>query len=423
MPYNYKLHLATQLKYSELEMGLVKYGLLLTTLTLALAETQNDCVVPIASRRHLYIQWPLIYKPGGELYPVHLDAEQQTASVHLPVGEEVLLSCGPNYLKKFNRAETLSVKCESDGKLKSLSSAADIQNEAKPVSYYGCDLRVVEEVLSTVNDCNNQAWTPVAFGYVNPFDHLTHIIGEACYDENEGRTIFAHIKLSNTSYLQRLPKDFLTKFHHPDGRYKSELFRGLSFDEIYERVRQTLHTKSAPFLHTTNFVDDFFITNPQFQAVKKLSWNYFVAHDDLEAWTELKRNILAHRNAVKDDLDIYVGSHGIQVLHGLNGEQMKLYLHPESGKYGKFPVPELLWIVVKEEDKATAFGVYNDANANAVQGILSTTSHAPICESKCGEITWLSDALKNSGLICCSVPEFRKVVKEVPAITEENSPF
>lgn len=197
MPYNYKLHLATQLKYSELEMGLVKYGILLTTLTLALAEIQNECVVPIASRRHLYIQWPLIYKPGGELYPVHLDTEQQTASVHLPVGEEVLLSCGPNYLKNFNRAETLSVKCESDGKLKSLSPAADIQNEAKPVSYYGCDLRVVEEVLSTVNDCNNQAWTPVAFGYVNPFDHLTHIVGEACYDENEGRTIFAHIKLSS----------------------------------------------------------------------------------------------------------------------------------------------------------------------------------------------------------------------------------
>lgn len=154
-----------------------------------------------------------------------------------------------------------------------------------------------------------------------------------------------------------------------------------------------------------------------------MSWNYFVAHDDLDAWTELKRDILAHQKATKDDLDIYVGSHGIQLLHGLNGEQMKLYLHPESGKYGKFPVPELLWIVVKEEENVTAFGVYNDANAKVVQGITLATLHAPICESKCGEITWLSDALKNSGVICCSVAEFRKIVTEVPAITEEDNPF
>ncbi|XP_011206542.2 uncharacterized protein LOC105228416 [Bactrocera dorsalis] len=404
-------------------MSLVKYGILLATLTLALTEAQNECVVPIASKRHLYIQWPLIYKSNGELYPVQLDAEQQTASVYLPVGEEVLLSCGPNYLKNFHRTETLSVKCESDGKLISLSSDAGIENGAKAVSYFACDLRVVEEVLSTVNDCSSQAWTPVAYGYVNPFDHLTHIIGEACYDENEGRTIFAHIKLSDNPYLQRLPKDFLTKFHHPDGRYKSQLFRGLYFDEIYERIRQTLHTKSAPFLHKANFVDDFFISNAQLQAVKKLSWNYFVAHDDLDAWTELKRNILAHRNTSKADLDIYVGSHGTQVLNGPNGEQMKLYLHPESGEYGKFPVPELLWIVVKEEDKSTAFGVYNDANPKSLQGVVSVTSHAPICESKCGEITWLSDASKNSGLICCNVSEFRKVVTEVPAITEKDSPF
>lgn len=186
------LHLASQSKSSEPKMSLVKYGILLATLALALGETQNECVVPIASKRHIYIQWPLIYKSNGELYPAELDAEQRSASVHLPVGEEALLSCAPNYLKNFNRAETLRVKCESDGKLK----ATDIKIEAKPVGYFGCDLRVVEEVLSTVNGCSNRDWTPVAFGYVNPLDHLTHIIGEVCYDENEGRTIFAHIKLS-----------------------------------------------------------------------------------------------------------------------------------------------------------------------------------------------------------------------------------
>ncbi|XP_011179386.2 uncharacterized protein LOC105210262 [Zeugodacus cucurbitae] len=401
-------------------MGLIKYGILLATLTLALAETQNECVVPVSSKGE---QWPLIYKPSGELYPVQLDAEQRSASVHLPVGEEVLLSCGPNYLKNFNRAETLSVKCDSDGKLKSLTISSGLQNKPKPANYFGCDLRVVEEVLSTVNGCNNRDWTPVAYGYVNPWDNLTHIIGEACYDENEGRTRFAHIKLSSTGYpqLQRLPKFFLTRFNHPDGRYKSELFRGLRFDEIYQRVRQTLHLKTAPFLHIANYVDDFFILNPQFQAVKKLGWNYFVSHDELEAWTELKRDILAHQKATKEDMDIYVGSHGVQVLYGLNGEQMSFYLHPDLGEDGKFPVPELLWIVVKEEDKATAFGVYNDANANAVHRSVSTTPHAPICESKCGEITWLSDALKNSGVICCSVSQFRKVVKEVPELTEEDS--
>ncbi|XP_036333689.1 uncharacterized protein LOC118744648 [Rhagoletis pomonella] len=413
---------ASQSKDFQLEMGLVAYGILILTLSLASAKTLDECIVPIASIHYNRIQWPLIYKSNGELYPTQVDGAQQHASVHLPAGAEAILSCGPNYLKNYNRAEVLRVKCESGGKFSVLSDVSDAKKAPKAVEQFGCDLRVMEEVLSTVNGCTNEAWTAVVFGYVNPQDQLTHIIGEACYDEQQGRTIFAHVKLSSSdaSYLQRLPKDFLTKHRHPDGRYKSELFRGLHFDEIYARVRQALHLKRAPFLHKTNYVDEFFLSSPQFHAVKKLGWNYFVAHDELTAWTALKEDILAHQRALKDEaLDIYVGSHGIQVLHGANGEQLELYLQPAAGENGKFPVPELLWIVVKEEDKATAFGVYNDANANAVESsAAATTTHATICESKCAQVSWLSAALKKGGVICCSVAEFRQVVKEVPAIAD-----
>ncbi|XP_054739584.1 uncharacterized protein LOC129245441 [Anastrepha obliqua] len=403
-------------------MGLVAYGIFLITLALAVAKTLDDCIVPIGSIHYNRIQWPLIYKPNGELYPTQVDADQQYASVHLPAGAEAILSCGPNYLKNYNRAEVLNVKCESGGKFSALSGGvSDAKKGPKAVDQFGCDLRVVEEVLSNVNGCTNQAWTAVAFGYVNPQDHLTRIIGEACYDESEGRTIFAHVKLSDTDsvYQQQLPKDFLTKRRHPDGRYKSELFRGLHFDEIYERIRQALHLKRAPFLHKANYVDEFLLSSTQFHAVKKLGWNYFVAHDDLTAWTTLKEDILAHHRATKNAaLDIYVGSHGIQVLHGANGEQLELYLQPAAGEHGKFPVPELLWVVVKQDDKATAFGVYNDASANAVESSATASRHAPICESKCAEISWLSETLKRGGVVCCSVSEFRKVVKEVPAVAE-----
>ncbi|CAD7012540.1 uncharacterized protein LOC101451905 [Ceratitis capitata] len=405
-------------------MCLVAYGILLVALTLASAQTLDECVVPIASIHYNRVQWPLIYKPNGELYPTKFDAERQSVTVNLVVDEEVLLSCGPNYLKNYNRAEILNVKCESGGKFSVLSNVPVAKKAPKLLEQFGCDLRVVEEVLSTVNGCAEPTWTAVAFGYVNPQDRLTHIIGEACYDENAGRTIFAHVKLGSGAALQRLPKDFLTKHRHPDGRYKSELFRGLHFDEIYERVRQTLNLKRAPFLHKANFIDDFFLTSPQFFAVRKLAWNYFVAHDELSAWTTLKQNILAHQRANKNEaFDIYVGSHGIQVLRAANGKQMELYLHPAAGEHGKFPVPELLWIIVKEEDKAMAFAVYNDADVNALETGISTSTHAPICESKCDQVSWLSESLKDGAVICCEVAEFRKVIKEVPAAAEAGAEF
>ncbi|XP_054739585.1 uncharacterized protein LOC129245442 [Anastrepha obliqua] len=404
-------------------MGLVAYGIFLITLALDVATTLDECIVPIGSIHYNRIQWPLIYKPNGELYPTQVDPGVEYESVHLPAGAEAILSCGPNYLKNYNRAEVLNVKCESDGKFSALSGdVSDANKGPKAVDQFGCDLRAVEEVLSTVNGCINQAWTAVAFGYVNPQDHLTHIIGEACYDEGEGRTIFAHVKLNDTDslYQQQLPKDFLTKRRHRDGRYRSEFLRGFyEVDEIYERIRQALHLEQVPFPQKANYVDEFLLSSTQFHAVKKLGWNYFVAHDDLAAWTTLKQDILAHHHATKNAaLDIYVGSHGIQVLHGANGEQLELYLQPAACEHGKFPVPELLWVVVKQDDKATAFGVYNEASAHAVDCSVTASRHAPICESKCAEISWLSETLKRGFVVCCSVSEFRKVVKEVPAVAE-----
>ncbi|XP_067633532.1 uncharacterized protein [Eurosta solidaginis] len=401
-------------------MGLVAIGFLLLCLSLAKAKTLNECIVPVASIHYNRVQWPLIYKANGELYPTQVDAEQHSTSVHIPVGAEATLSCGPNYLRNYNRVEVLNVKCEDGNKFSPVSDAlSEAKKAKKPIDQFGCDLRVVEEVISPVNGCTDPSWTAVKFGYVNPKDHMTHIIGEACYDEHEGRTIFAHIKLGDvdTSDLQQLPKDYLTKQRHPDGRYKSELFRGLHFDEIYERIRQTLHLKRAPFLHKANYVDDFFLSSPQFHAVKKLGWNYLVEHDDLTAWTTLKEDIVAHQRATKSiPLHIYVGSHGKQILYGSNAEQMELYLQPAAGEHGKFPVSELLWMVVKEDDKAMAFGVYNDAPLNAVESSVSAVTHVPICESKCGEVAWLSESVKKGGVICCNVSDFRKVVQEVPAV-------
>lgn len=166
----------------------------------------------------------------------------------------------------------------------------------------------------------------------------------------------------------------------------------------------------------THFIDESFLGSAQFQAVKKLGWNYFVTYDNLQVLETLKQDI--HELGKQHDLDLYVGSHGVNTLHA-NGKQMNLFLHISGNEEmeGRFPVPELIWIVVRQQNKAIAFGVFNNPDISDEM----VTSSA-VCKSECEKVTWLTESLKSSvnrkPLICCSYTEFKNTLNQLPNLED-----
>ncbi|XP_037947315.1 uncharacterized protein LOC119679181 [Teleopsis dalmanni] len=383
-------------------------ALLLTISFANINGINSECKIPLTSSHMFLVQVPLVFQQNGELYPTTYNEKVQQIEMNIKNNEEVMFSCGPNYLRNFMKKEVLNVKC--NGETGNFSVVANPEQEMS-IKMYSCDLRVIEEVLIPVEGCTNEKWTSVNFGYVDPNEKLTYVLGSACYDMNEARTIFAHVKMGKTgsNILQKLDKNYLVTNQHPDGRYKIELLRSLNFDEIYENIRTHLNT-SPPPMGIQHFIDESLLSSSQFQAVKKLSWNYYIGPEKLDALDSLKQDIRHLSEGI--NIDLYVGSHGVNFINGKNGHKLKIYLRSHQ----RFPMPELIWFVVKYQNRATAFGVYNDL----IEGNINREHETAICQSECEKITWLSDANKRNrkSLVCCSYADLKKVVNKVPNLDD-----
>lgn len=69
------------------------------------------CVLPLKPNYSFFA--PLIFTPDGTL----IDSEnvsEQHEDVSLNAGQEVLLSCTPNYFKLFSAHKTVRAKCKED---------------------------------------------------------------------------------------------------------------------------------------------------------------------------------------------------------------------------------------------------------------------------------------------------------------------
>ncbi|XP_055838381.1 uncharacterized protein LOC129906596 [Episyrphus balteatus] len=368
------------------------------------------CEIPFSSKVLIGYQWPLVFNINGSLYDsTPVDGVNLVAVSH---GKEVILSCSPNFILSSEKLEQIHARCGEDGhfQLNGRKGGEHLKNLT-------CDLRVIEETVTTVHGCPINL-TSTHFGYVHPINRQTYVLGESCYDLSAGKTYFAHIKMgSQTQYLKNADKTYLLH-NHPNSKYKFEFFKALRFDDIYERVRRILGIKEAPGFKLSNFVDEPLLVHSQLIAVKKLSWNYFLIRDSLLTLTLLKEDIRDLSNNI--ELDVFIGSHGVNILQNSNGVQMEFYAEVGNGQ-NRFPMPELIWILVKAGDKVVTFGVFNDPDVTS-----EDVARKSICRSECEKITWLTriTSSRHQGpLICCQYNDFIKVVREVPLLSGINNLF
>lgn len=283
----------------------------------------------------------------------------------------------------------------------------------------GCEVRPIEEILKPVVGCPTDAES-VEYGYTNPIKEKSLVLGEACYSETMGKTIFIHTKIAGAGnqigvQLKTENANYL-KQAHPTSKYKINLLMQSRLDELNERLTNKLGTTNVPFLEPRHFIDLDSLQNKQFNTILKLGWNFVIknGYDHLPNWDTLTADVMGLRGK---SYDLYMGTHGILSLKNANGENVDIYLNDEEQR---FPVPKYLWLVVKSESKAAAFAILN--NDKEIDN--NTLARDSICESKCDQMPWLANLLKNkayetvkNGFVwCCDVQSFQKKIKELPAI-------
>lgn len=282
-----------------------------------------------------------------------------------------------------------------------------------------CEVRSIEEIVAPVTGCNAE-YSSVEFGYTNPITAKSHVLGEACYDEQLGKTVFVHVKskseLLNTEIDEislRVNDANYFKKKHPLSRYKLDFLMASRIDGLNERLTESLGAENVPeVLNQNHFIGMNMLMNPQFYNTLKLGWNYVMFNSFYTAanLAVLESDILKLQH--DKSLDLYIGSNGVLKVLGKNGDT-EIYL-----KDGRFPVPKYIWIGVRSENKFVGFAVVN-----------SPTDEADIFfTSKCDQITWLkklfrTKLVENRKIVCCEYRNFKNNIPEMPELTERFDLF
>ncbi|XP_041778209.1 uncharacterized protein LOC121596903 isoform X1 [Anopheles merus] len=372
---------------------------------------ERNCVVPL--KPDWSYSSPLIFTQNGVLVSPENDS-YDVEDITLATGDEVVLSCSPNYFREFSSEKVLWARCKKDKTF--VVNGAD----KNFVSALSCKERPIEEIIVSVRGCP-ATLRSIEYGFTNPVTNKSYILGEACYDVKVGRTHFIHTKVkSGTNSIEQLAlkvKDNVTYFHgyHPTQRYKVDLSKALNINDQAERFRPVFGPKNAPKIEARRYVNEALLTHRQYLSVLKMAWNYQIVKDR-EQLLNLDRLVQDIRGLEVPEVEIYTGAHGVMTLQDKHNQSAEVYLVREN----RFPVPQLHWTVVRSQERAVAFAVFGKAPQTEQERERRT-----FCMSQCEQISWLKKLHENDAwqearagfVLCCELEEFRRTVKEMPQVT------
>lgn len=248
------------------------------------------------------------------------------------------------------------------------------------------------------------------------------MIGEACYSETQGRTIFVHTKLvdageKTAAILKTERVNYLAR-NHPESKYKIDFLVAARLDELNLRLEKLLATKKVPFFEPRHFIDLPMLQNGQLYSALKLGWNFVVTNgfDHLPNYDLLMNDIMAMD---EDGVDVYMGTTSVLSLKS-GDHSVDVQLLPDEVKY---PVPEYLWVAVKSTTGQSAgFLISNDIDANENDLI----ENAPV-ESRCPQLSWITNLLannahknpKNGFVICNQLQHFTRSIPEMSFLNDQ----
>ncbi|CAG4993191.1 unnamed protein product [Colias eurytheme] len=361
--------------------------------------------------------------------PLVASHRASNSSVVIPVGDEVVFSCGGGRLLAYPLLSTVSAVCEAgryrvrqDSKLRHLLEL-------------GCQENIFEDVLHTVEYCGSPLQGR-AYQIIEASRNARHL-ATLCFDEDRGIPTLAHVSNAAANVLrmpphseQRSPLTLLGNFNHmfdantrhaAEKLYSDDIRMNRRLHEIFRHEKFTFADQSltGTKLLSSYYFDDQNMRVTDFVSNKVPVWksvangNLHHLHRDVAKFMKLTR---PHAT-----LDVYAGTHGVLSLR-TGHTRAEIFLKPE-----RFPVPKYIWTLVhdKRSEKALAIVVLNDPFV-----AVSEIRDAVFCESACGRVSWLHGLRKHRnyeiplyGLtFCCEVQNFTSVVNEMPKEILKNVP-
>lgn len=275
----------------------------------------------------------------------------------------------------------------------------------------------VVQIISPIAYCNATTTIPVKFGFPGTRKEELSIIGEACYSESEGRTLFIRTKHSGKGKKQQvaLKTEQINYLNYPkpDDKYENYIATALHYFQ---------HINPKLFLRKQYFIQPEFFTSINKYDMIAMDWNFFLTNgvspdhmqDYFPNYDLLLKDIMSMR---EQTFELYIGAHSVLTQTNFVSRPVNIYLVPEESKY---PVPKYVWVVVKTTTKkAIAFLILNDIHASD-----EYVARAKLCESKCSEIRWLAhlrtgstyNKTRNGYVWCCELNSFAKHVREMPRL-------
>lgn len=268
-----------------------------------------------------------------------------------------------------------------------------------------CEVRPIEEVKITSENCPTNA-EAIAFGYTNPIEEESIVLGEACYFLDKGFTHSIRMKMDRKSTGLRVENKNYFKQMHPPSRYKIEFLMAAQMDELNVRLEQKLNRKDIPFLQQRHFIEPNFLMNKQYSSILKLGWNFFMANgmDNLPNWDLLLDDVFKAMDDGKSFV-VQFGTRGILQLPNAENKMTEIYLDDAEKR---FPVPQFLTLTVEENSTKNVFLVLNDPKENAIN-LEEYNDIRSKCNS-CDHITWLTKLkannvykdVKKGKVFCCN---------------------
>lgn len=115
--------------------------------------------------------------------------------------------------------------------------------------------------------------------------------------------------------------------------------------------------------------------------------------------------------------DLYIGSSSVLSIKNVDDIPVDIYMSPREKR---FPVPKYIWMVITTESgKAATFLILHDIHASEEE-----VKNATLCESKCTQMKWIENLLKedtyrnasNGYVWCCDFESFANNIPEMPAL-------
>ncbi|CAK1578464.1 unnamed protein product [Parnassius mnemosyne] len=353
----------------------------------------------------------------------YLTPKGNSGRIQLNTGEQVTIACTgsgrtirhPNIARNVNTATATCVN-------NAIISGPGWLNGNGQFKQLTCSTHSLPEAVSTSERCFNNNIV-IRVGYI--VNNVFYPLYWSCFDQRRLEVLYVWYDQRPTNAVHQ------TGVERPSWSAGS-FFPGVNVNNRYTQAQQ----KNTIAGYVGNSLANKYITNTQFLsrghlaaksdfvfAVGQRATFYFINAApqwqpfNAGNWNSLEINLKKRIGQAGYNTVIYTGTFGVTQLRNANNRLVDIYLHRDNNNNEQIPVPLYYYKVAYDASRrlGTAFiGINNPYYT------LAEARSRQFCTDRCRNnaafnwIGWQPDRVDIGYSFCCTIADFRKVVKHLP---------